>query len=141
MRNDNPNLHYCIVLPPGQVDFLTYDQQGTSRCATLLSLIQMDTVVVADGDDKNGTLVGQVDASVVGLADQWSINPKTAIKLIKYFNEQNLIRTESSTFGSVHSILCLSGWFKDGQMIRSPLYKRPSAPNPSPLAEPASTAD
>lgn len=140
MSNEKSSLHYCIVLTPGQVAFLTDVQQGTSRCAVLLSLIQMATIEKADGDDNDGALVGQVNASIIGLADQWSINPKTARKLIRHFNEQGLIRTESSTLGSVHSILCLSGWLQNGLTIRSPLYQRPSAPNPSPSAEPSSEA-
>lgn len=122
MNKDNSNLAYGIVLSPGQVSFLSDNLQGTSRCATLLSLIQMATITTDDSDDKSSIRVGQVNASITKLADQWSVNPKTARKLVMHFNQENLIHTESGPLGSVHSIKCLAGWVKDGVTIPNPMF-------------------
>lgn len=122
----NSNLNYCILLTPKQIKFLSDPLQGTSRCATLLSMIAMANIEDEHTDDGTSVRVGQLSAQITKLADQWSVNPKTARKLIQHFNDQNLISTSSGPFGSIHTMLCLSGWIQDGMTIRNPFYQRPS---------------
>ena len=127
----NSNLNYCILLTPKQVRFLSDPLQGTSRCATLLSMIAMANIEDEESDDMFSVRVGQLSAPITKLADQWSVNPKTARKLIQHFNDQSLVSTSSGPFGSIHTMLCLSGWIKDGMTIRNPFYQRPAIPLPS----------
>lgn len=123
------NLNYCIQLSPSQVKFLSDPIQGTSRCTTFLSMIAMARIEEEKGGGDADVHVGQLSAPITRLADQWSVNPKTARKLIQHFNDQGLVRTESSPFGSVHTMLCLSGWIKDSLAIRNPFCQIPETPN------------
>lgn len=137
----NCNLNYCILLTPKQIKFLSDPLQGTSRCATLLSMITMANIEDEDSDDGTCVRVGQLAAPITRLADQWSVNPKTARKLIQHFNDQNLVSTSSGPFGSIHTMLCLSGWIKDGMTIRNPFYQRPSTSHNTILDDSPSEAD
>lgn len=127
MKPDRHNVSYCILLTPEQLEFLSDPLQGTSRCATLLSMVAMANIEDEGGDEGACVHAGQLSAPIIKLADQWSVNPKTARKLVLHFNEQNLVGTESGPSGSVHTMRCLSGWIRDGKMIRNPYYRRPAA--------------
>lgn len=131
MRQDVNDIHYCILLTPGQINFLSDPLQGTSRCATLLSMIAMANIEEESGDEGVRIHAGQLSAPITKLADQWSVNPKTARKMVQFFNEQNLVSTESGPLGSVHTMLCLSGWIWDGKMIRNHYYRRPAVQSQS----------
>jgi len=128
MKPDRHNVSYCILLTPEQLEFLSDPLQGTSRCATLLSMVAMANIEDEGGDGEACVHAGQLSAPIIKLADQWSVNPKTARKLVLHFNEQNLVSTESGPSGSVHTMLCLSGWIRDGKTIRNPFYRRPVLP-------------
>ena len=128
MKPDRHNVSYCILLTPEQLEFLSDPLQGTSRCATLLSMVAMANIEEEGGDEGDGIHAGQLSVPIIKLADQWSVNPKTARKLVERFNEQKLVSTESDPSGSVHTMLCLSGRIRDGKTIRNPFYRRPVSP-------------
>jgi len=130
MKPDRRNVSYCILLTPEQLEFLSDPLQGTSRCATLLSMVAMANIEEEGGDEGPSIHAGQLSAPIIKLADQWSVNPKTARKLVLHFNEQNLVSTESGPSGSVHTMRCLSGWIRDGKIIRNPYYRRPAVQSP-----------
>ena len=131
MKPDRRNVSYCILLTPEQLEFLSDPLQGTSRCATLLSMVAMANIEEEGGDEGPSIHAGQLSAPIIKLADQWSVNPKTARKLVLHFNEQNLVSTESGPSGSVHTMRCLSGWIRDGKTIRNPYYRRPTVQSQS----------
>lgn len=96
------NIYYCILLSPSQVKFLSDPLQGTSRCATLLSMIAM-----ARNEEENGDAavhVGQLSASITRLADQWLASqlptPWLSELIIACFSERGVFSKASLCFGS-----------------------------------------
>ena len=128
MKPDKHKISYCILMTPEQLEFLSDPLQGTSRCATLLSMVAMANIEDEGSDEGACIHAGQLSVPIIKLADQWSVNPKTARKLVQRFNEQNLVSTESGPSGSVHTMRCLSGWIRDGKTFRNPYYRRPVFP-------------
>lgn len=78
MKPDRHNVSYCILLTPEQLEFLSDPLQGTLRCATLLSMVAMANMEEQGHGDGASIHAGQLSVPIIKLADQWSVNPKTA---------------------------------------------------------------
>lgn len=98
------NLNYCILLSPSQVKFLSDPLQGTSRCATLLSMIAMARIEEEKGDGDVAIHVGQLSAPITRLVDQWLASQLPTLWLseliIACFSERGVFSLASLCFGS-----------------------------------------
>lgn len=118
------------MLSEEQEDFLLARTADIDRMASLHSLMRLAVTVPTPYLMKGfeTTLqVGQCAASKVELATLWKCNRKTVARMLAAMNRLGLVRSVSNNRTSVHTLLCLSGWLIDGQMLRNPFYQRPNA--------------
>lgn len=117
--------YFSLILSGPQEEFLSGSKYGIDRMRVLLSLIQKAATKEYCYRKKGFTLsvqVGQAVASEVELSHLWACNRKTVSRLIKALNDLQFIRTEKTNRTSIHTLLCVSGWFIEGHMIRNPSY-------------------
>ncbi len=123
------DIHFCIVLSQRQQNELNNQRSTINRykCLnTLLQRAQMTEQTHQSKGFKTTLKVGQVAASEVELASLWGCERKSVSRIIDLFNQMGLVSTVSNNRTSVHSILCLSGWIVNGEVIKNPNYIRPS---------------
>ncbi len=138
MSNFVSNDVFCLALTRTQLEFLSDPKYCGRRMQIFAALISMTSE--SDRLSKKRGInipvsIGKVEISEVNLADHLGWNRKTVSDYIKAFNEIGLIKTIKDNKSSIHSILTLSGWLHGSNMIRNPLYHRPteklSVPCPS----------
>lgn len=54
---------------------------------------------------------GQFMASMVELAEAWGCDRKTATRIIREFNQMDILSSKASNRTTVHTLKCLSVWF------------------------------
>lgn len=120
---------FCLALTRTQLEFLSDPKYCGRRLQIYAALICMTRESDSQSTKRGINIpvsVGNVEISEVNLAVHLGWNRKTVTDYINAFNEIGLIKTIKDNKSSVHSILTLSGWLHGSDMVRNPLYHRPT---------------
>ena len=94
---------YCLVLSESQARFLATSKYGIDRMKALMSLVELASTENRTYEKKGFSAnlnVGQLVMSEVELSRLWKQNNRT----------------------SIHTLLCVSAWYINGQMVVNPYY-------------------
>ena len=122
--NSNEN-YYCLVLSTGQARYLATSKYGIDRMKALMSLVELASTENHSYEKKGFSTdlcVGQVVMSEVELSHLWKCDRKTVSKVLDTMNELGLVSTEQNNRTSIHTLLCVSAWYINGQKILNPFY-------------------
>ena len=98
---------YCLVLSESQARFLATSKYGIDRMKALMSLVELAFTENRTYEKKGFSAnlnVGQLVMSEVELSRLWKCDRKT--------NNRT----------SIHTLLCVSAWYINGQMVVNPYY-------------------
>lgn len=116
---------YCLVLSESQTRFLATSKYGIDRMKALVSLIEQASTSCHEYRKKGfevNVQVGQVVISEVELSHLWGCDRKTVSRVLDTMNELGLVATEQNNRTSIHTLLCVSAWYVNGQKILNPFY-------------------
>ena len=116
---------YCLVLSTGQTRFLATSKYGIDRMKALMSLVERAATADHDYEQKGFTTtvhIGQVVMSEVELSRLWKCDRKTVSKVLDTMNELGLVTTKQNNRTSIHTLLCISAWYVNGQKVINPHY-------------------
>ena len=116
---------YCLVLSTGQARFLATSKYGIDRMKALMSLVERAATADHEYEQKGFTTtvhIGQVVMSEVELSRLWKCDRKTVSKVLDTMNELGLVATKQNNRTSIHTLLCISAWYDEGQKIINPYY-------------------
>lgn len=122
MKNE---VFYCLVLSESQARFLATSKYGIDRMKALVSLIGQASTSYHEYKKKGFETyvqIGQVVISEVELSRLWGCDRKTVSRVLDMMNELELVATEQNNRTSIHTLLCVSAWYIDGQKILNPFY-------------------
>ena len=122
MKNE---VFYCLVLSESQARFLATSKYGIDRMKALVSLIGQASTSYHEYKKKGFETyvqIGQVVISEVELSRLWGCDRKTVSRVLDTMNELELVSTEQNNRTSIHTLLCVSAWYIDGQKILNPFY-------------------
>ena len=122
--NSNEN-YYCLVLSTGQARYLATSKYGIDRMKALMSLVELASTENHSYEKKGFSTdlyIGQVVMSEVELSRLWKCDRKTVSKVLDTMNELGLVSTEQNNRTSIHTLLCVSAWYVNGQKILNPFY-------------------
>ena len=122
MKNE---VFYCLVLSESQAKFLATSKYGIDRMKALVSLIGQASTSYHEYKKKGFETyvqIGQVVISEVELSRLWGCDRKTVSKVLDTMNELELVSTEQNNRTSIHTLLCVSAWYINGQKILNPFY-------------------
>ena len=122
MKNE---VFYCLVLSESQTRFLATSKYGIDRMKALVSLIGQASTSYHEYKKKGFETyvqIGQVVISEVELSRLWGCDRKTVSRVLDTMNELELVSTEQNNRTSIHTLLCVSAWYIDGQKILNPFY-------------------
>ncbi|MBO4642638.1 MAG: hypothetical protein J5661_07275 [Bacteroidaceae bacterium] len=122
MKNE---VFYCLVLSESQARFLATSKYGIDRMKALVSLIGQASTSYHEYKKKGFEIyvqIGQVVISEVELSRLWGCDRKTVSRVLDTMNELELVATEQNNRTSIHTLLCVSAWYIDGQKILNPFY-------------------
>ena len=111
---------YCLVLSTGQARFLATSKYGIDRMKALMSLVERAATADHDYEQKGFTTtvhIGQVVMSEVELSRLWKCDRKTVSKVLDTMNQLGLVATEQNNRTSIHTLLCISEWYVNGQKV------------------------
>ena len=117
--------YYCLVLSESQARFLATSKYGIDRMKALVSLIGQASTSYHDYKKKGFETyvqIGQVVISEVELSRLWGCDRKTVSRVLDTMNELELVSTEQNNRTSIHTLLCVSAWYINGQKILNPFY-------------------
>ena len=117
--------YYCLVLSESQARFLATSKYGIDRMKALVSLIGQASTSYHEYKKKGFETyvqIGQVVISEVDLSRLWGCDRKTVSRVLDTMNELELVSTEQNNRTSIHTLLCVSAWYIDGQKILNPFY-------------------
>ena len=126
----NRNIHYCIVLSQQQEEFLDSAKSGVNRYRFIHFLARHAAVEQTACKVKGYTVslqVGQVAFAEGELARLFGCERKTIQRLVESMSALQLVSTNSTNRATVFTLLYLSGWLIEGNMVRNPYYHRPLA--------------
>ena len=126
----NRNIHYCIVLSQQQEEFLDSAKSGVNRYRFIHFLARHAAVEQTACKVKGYTVslqVGQVAFAEGELARLFGCERKTIQRLVESMRALQLVSTNSTNRATVFTLLYLSGWLIEGNMVRNPYYHRPLA--------------
>ena len=126
----NRNIHYCIVLSQQQEEFLDSAKSGVNRYRFIHFLARHAVVEQTACKVKGYTVslqVGQVAFAEGELARLFGCERKTIQRLVESMRALQLVSTNSTNRATVFTLLYLSGWLIEGNMVRNPYYHRPLA--------------
>jgi len=112
------NIRYSITLNDGQLAYLSDDSQGVNRMMclrTFLGMAVMEQTTVTGSNFSAGISAGQFIASKVELGRLWNCDRKTATRIIGEFNRMGILKSEPTNRTTVHTLRCLSVWFRHGE--------------------------
>ena len=122
MKNE---VFYCLVLSESQARFLATSKYGIDRMKALVSLIGQASISYHEYKKKGFETyvqIGQVVISEVELSRLWGCDRKTVSRVLDTMNELELVSTEQNNRTSIHTLLCVSAWYINGQKILNPFY-------------------
>ena len=122
MKNE---VFYCLVLSESQTRFLATSKYGIDRMKALVSLIGQASTSYHEYKKKGFETyvqIGQVVISEVELSRLWGCDRKTVSRVLDTMNELELVSTEQNNRTSIHTLLCVSAWYINGQKILNPFY-------------------
>ena len=122
MKNE---VFYCLVLSESQTRFLATSKYGIDRMKALVSLIGEASTSYHEYKKKGFETyvqIGQVVISEVELSRLWGCDRKTVSRVLDTMNELELVTTEQNNRTSIHTLLCVSAWYINGQKILNPFY-------------------
>jgi len=120
------NVRYSITLNDQQLDYLSDADQDINRMMcfkTLVRLASMEQTTVNMKNFSAGISIGQFAVSKVELARLWNCDRKTATRIIKEFNDMDIITSVANNRTTVHTLNCLSVWFTSNGCIKNPHFK------------------
>ena len=139
---------YCLVLSESQARFLATSKYGIDRMKALMSLVEHAATVEHDYEQKGFTTtvhIGQLVMSEVDLSRLWKCDRKTVSRVLDTMNELGIVSTTQNNRTSIHTLLCVSAWYINGQMIVNPYYipmkDRFQKGNSTPVNVPANAND
>lgn len=127
---ENRNIFYCIVLSQQQEEFLDSAKSGVNRYRFIHFLARNAAVEQTACKVKGYTVslqVGQVAFAEGELARLFGCERKTIQRLVESMRALQLVSTNSTNRATVFTLLYLSGWLIEGNMVRNPYYHRPLA--------------
>ena len=116
---------YCLVLSESQARFLATSKYGIDRMKALMSLVEHATTAEHDYEQKGFTTtvhIGQLVMSEVELSRLWKCDRKTVSRVLDTMNELGIVSTTQNNRTSIHTLLCVSAWYVNGQMVVNPYY-------------------
>ena len=116
------NVRYSITLNDAQIDYLADESQGISRMKCFATFLRMAVKDPRKEERKNFSVflyTGQFMVSKVELAEAWGCDRKTATRIIREFNQMDILRSEASNRTTVHTLKCLSVWFTGQGMVKN----------------------
>ena len=117
--------YYCLVLSESQTRYLATSKYGIDRMKALVSLIGQASTSYHEYKKKGFETyvqIGQVVISEVELSRLWGCDRKTVSRVLDTMNELELVSTEQNNRTSIHTLLCVSAWYINGQKILNPFY-------------------
>ena len=120
------NVRYSITLNDQQLDYLSDENQDINRMKcfkTLVRLASMEQTTVCMKNFSAGMSIGQFAVSKVELARLWNCDRKTATRIIREFNDMDIITSVANNRTTLHTLNCLSVWFTSSSCIRNPHFK------------------
>ena len=117
--------YYCLVLSESQARFLATSKYGIDRMKALMSLVEHATTAEHDYEQKGFTTtvhIGQLVMSEVELSRLWKCDRKTVSRVLDTMNGLGIVSTTQNNRTSIHTLLCVSAWYINGQMIVNPYY-------------------
>ena len=127
---ENRNIHYCIVLSQQQEEFLESPKSGVNRYRFIHFLARNAVMEQTTCKVKGYTVslqIGQVAFAEGELARLFGCERKTIQRLVESMRALQLVSTNSTNRATVFTLLYLSGWLIEGNMVRNPYYHRPLA--------------
>ena len=116
---------YCLVLSESQARFLATSKYGIDRMKALMSLVELASTENRTYEKKGFSAnlnVGQLVMSEVELSRLWKCDRKTVSKVLDTMNKLGIVSTTQNNRTSIHTLLCVSAWYINGQMIVNPYY-------------------
>ena len=117
--------YYCLVLSESQARFLATSKYGIDRMKALMSLVERVATAEHKYEQKGFTTtvhIGQVVISEVELSRLWKCDRKTVSRVLDTMNELGIVSTTQNNRTSIHTLLCISAWYINGQMVVNPYY-------------------
>ena len=116
---------YCLVLSESQARFLATSKYGIDRMKALMSLVELASTENRTYEKKGFSAnlnVGQLVMSEVELSRLWKCDRKTVSRVLDTMNGLGIVSTIQNNRTSIHTLLCVSAWYINGQMIVNPYY-------------------
>ena len=116
---------YCLVLSESQARFLATSKYGIDRMKALMSLVELASTENRTYEKKGFSAnlnVGQLVMSEVDLSRLWKCDRKTVSRVLDTMNELGIVSTTQNNRTSIHTLLCVSAWYINGQIIVNPYY-------------------
>ena len=116
---------YCLVLSESQARFLATSKYGIDRMKALMSLVELASTENCTYEKKGFSAnlnVGQLVMSEVELSRLWKCDRKTVSRVLDTMNGLGIVSTTQNNRTSIHTLLCVSAWYVNGQMIVNPYY-------------------
>ena len=117
--------YYCLVLSESQARFLATSKYGIDRMKALMSLVELASTENRTYEKKGFSAnlnVGQLVMSEVELSRLWKCDRKTVSRVLDTMNGLGIVSTTQNNRTSIHTLLCVSAWYINGQMIVNPYY-------------------
>lgn len=139
---------YCLVLSENQARFLATSKYGIDRMKALMSLVELASTENRTYEKKGfyaNLNVGQLVMSEVELSRLWKCDRKTVSRVLDTMNGLGIVSTTQNNRTSIHTLLCVSAWYVNGQMVINPYYvpmkNRFQEANSAPVNVPANAND
>ena len=117
--------YYCLVLSESQARFLATSKYGIDRMKALMSLVELASTENRTYEKKGFSAnlnVGQLVMSEVELSRLWKCDRKTVSRVLDTMNGLGIVSTTQNNRTSIHTLLCVSAWYINGQMVVNPYY-------------------
>lgn len=125
---EHSNIKYGILLTKEQMDFMKNDRYGFHRMKAL-ETFATQTSMESTHYEKPGYSTdldtGQFAMSKVELSDLWNCDRKTAVKVVKMFNDMGMLTSKQNNRTTIHTVHFLAFWIVDEARItiKNPHYK------------------
>ena len=117
--------YFCLVLSESQARFFATSKYGIDRMKALMSLVELASTENRAYEKKGFSAnlnVGQLVMSEVELSRLWKCDRKTVSRVLDTMNELGIVSTTQNNRTSIHTLLCVSAWYINGQMVVNPYY-------------------
>ena len=117
--------YYCLVLSESQARFLATSKYGIDRMKALMSLVELASTENRTYEKKGFSAnlnVGQLVMSEVELSRLWKCDRKTVSRVLDTMNGLGIVSTTQNNRTSIHTLLCISALYINGQMVVNPYY-------------------